>query len=34
MLGLAAERGAFSIVVARYRIIPDIQRGDLKPKLS
>ncbi|MGX7895297.1 DUF1206 domain-containing protein [Tsuneonella sp. HG222] len=25
--------GAFSIVVARYRIIPDIQRGDLKPKL-
>ena len=25
--------GAFSLVTARYRIIPDIHRGDLKPRL-
>jgi len=25
--------GVFSLVTARYRIIPDIQKGDLKPKL-
>lgn len=26
--------GAFSLVTARYRIIPDIDRNDLKPKLA
>lgn len=25
--------GVFSLITARYRIIPDIQKGDLKPKL-
>ena len=25
--------GAFSLIVARYRIIPDIHRRDLKPSL-
>jgi hypothetical protein len=25
--------GAFSLVMARYRVLPDFQRGDLKPKL-
>ena len=25
--------GVFSLITARYRIVPDIQKGDLKPKL-
>ena len=25
--------GAFSLVMARYRVLPDFARGDLKPRL-
>ncbi len=25
--------GVFSLITARYRIIPDVQRGDLKPSI-
>ena len=25
--------GIFSLITARYRIVPDIQRGDLKPHI-
>lgn len=25
--------GLFSLIVARFRIIPDVERGDLKPRI-